>query len=318
MATSKKSTSSKTAHVMNLLSKNRSGAAPTDTAEDTLADKPTDTPEAGEGAPAPSKATPAAASPVSQIMSSIAPDTEVSLQIKDALENTLADALDADAGPVVSEPEPARPVAEPEPVQSESEPVVDPESVQPEPEPVAELEPVQLEPEPVAEPEPVQPEPEPVAEPEPVQPEPEPVAEPEPVQPEPEPVAEPAQPEPEPVAEPEPVQPKPETAQPEPIQAKADPSQEIVQVNVIQYLVDECVEKYMKMFGLCTCEQCREDVKALALNNLMPKYVVMPRYQISPRMSMYEGRHHSEVTAQILRACKTVMDNPRHDADGEN
>jgi hypothetical protein len=32
-----------------------------------------------------------------------------------------------------------------------------------------------------------------------------------------------------------------------------------------------------------------------------------------PRTTLYEGRYRTTVTAQILRACQTVMENPHHD-----
>jgi hypothetical protein len=81
----------------------------------------------------------------------------------------------------------------------------------------------------------------------------------------------------------------------------------------MQVLVEENAEKYIQMFGLCNCPRCKADVKALALNDLPPKYVVMEKGQVVPRISVYEGRYQAAVTAQILRACKTVMENPRHD-----
>jgi pyruvate/2-oxoglutarate dehydrogenase complex dihydrolipoamide acyltransferase (E2) component len=86
-------------------------------------------------------------------------------------------------------------------------------------------------------------------------------------------------------------------------------------VNVMQVLVDENTERYMKMYGLCECPHCVADVKALALNNLPPKYVVMEAGHVVPRISVYEGRFQTAVTAQILRACQTVMDQPRHNRD---
>ena len=127
------------------------------------------------------------------------------------------------------------------------------------------------------------------------------------------------EPEPEPLPEPEPA----ETAAPlsvpvpagdpsgTPPSAPADPG--ISCINVMQVLVDEKADKYIKMFGLCGCPRCAADVRALALNNLPPKYVVMPPGQVVPRISVYEGRYSAAVTMQILRACQTVMENPRHD-----
>ena len=85
--------SSKTAHVMNLLSKNRSAAEPA--------------PEPAAESPAP-QAEAAPAAPVAPIISSINADAAVSSQIKDALEAELSEAPKA---PPARPAEPARQAA---------------------------------------------------------------------------------------------------------------------------------------------------------------------------------------------------------------
>lgn len=83
--------------------------------------------------------------------------------------------------------------------------------------------------------------------------------------------------------------------------------------NVMQLLVEESAEKYMKMFGVCDCPRCRADVRAIALNNLPPKYVVMKPEDHIPRITLYEQQSAAEVTAHLLRACSQVAESPRHD-----
>ena len=80
MASNKDSKTSKTAHVMNLLSKNRN-APP---AEPVSASAP--------ASPEPAAAAPAAAAPIAPIITSINADAAVSSQIKDALEASLTPA----------------------------------------------------------------------------------------------------------------------------------------------------------------------------------------------------------------------------------
>ena len=147
-------------------------------------------------------------------------------------------------------------------------------------------------------------------------PEPEPQPEPEP-EPEPEPVLEQAQepapmpapePEPEPVAEMEP-EPAPAAEAKEEVPEEDRP---ITCLNVMQELVEEKVDKYMKMFGLCTCPRCRVDVVALTLTSLPAKYVVVRENEATPMLTVYEGRYNTAVIAQIMWACKKVLDNPRH------
>lgn len=132
------------------------------------------------------------------------------------------------------------------------------------------------------------------------------------------PASEPA-PAPEPEPAPAAVQPQPEpapAAQPEVEEAaKWDESRLPAYpgyMNVMQVLVEEKAPKYVQMFGLCSCERCMEDVKALTLNHLPPKYVVLERGDMIPRLTVYEGKFSSDITAQLLQACKLVMERPHH------
>ena len=160
---------------------------------------------------------------------------------------------------------------------------------------------------------PTQEEPVPAPQPQPVQqaaptPQPEPAPAPvQQVQPEPEPVpVRQEEPDPIPVQPPEPEEP-PEVRFQEPLHP-INPGY----INVMQVLVEEKAPKYVKMFGLCTCERCMEDVKALTLNNLPSKYVVLEPGDRIPRLTVYEGRFASDITAQMLKACKMVMSHPHH------
>lgn len=335
MATAKRGTkSSKTAHVLNLLTgpggdKEKEPAVEAASPADSSPAAPQPPQEEAAGS---EQAARPLAPPILEVARSN--DAQLSLQIKDALESELLAEAGLDAPPPVAadeprpelEPEPV-PVPQPEPVPA-SAPEIEPEPA-PVPEPVPEPESV---PEPVPEsipepiPEPV-PEPEPESVPEPVpEPIPEPAPEPEPEVP-PVPAPEPAPP-PEPVPEPEPVpvpEPAPEPApepgpepepepEPKPASRPAPDPNELVVVNIMESLVEAKAPRYISMFGLCPCERCTADVKALTLTNLQPAYIVTPRSEMRAMLTVYESRFNSTVFAQLTRACKVVMDKPRHGA----
>ena len=297
MATTKKSSTSKTARVMNLLSKNREETAPEiETPAAAVEEAPAAPAAAPEAAPvAQAPAAPAVAhSTTPPIISSMQADSVISDQVFSALES----ALDNELG--VSAKEAPAPAAEPAPAPAPAPvtaPVVEPE---PEVAPAPVAEPVAV-PEPVAAPAPAAqsaPAPAPVAVAASVsEPIPAPVA-----APVAEPVAEPAKPTPEPTAESR-----------LPTRVYIDP--DTVYVNVMEKLVEEKAMKYIEMFGLCQCKRCVADVKALALNRLDPKYVVMRVGEEVPRISLYEGKFSPSVTAQLLSACKIVMERPHHNRD---
>ena len=83
-------------------------------------------------------------------------------------------------------------------------------------------------------------------------------------------------------------------------------------LNVMEILVEERLEKYVRLFGLCSCPRCLADVRALALSRLPAKYVVLPASAVRPMMSLYQAKFDAAVIAQVIQACKTVMESPRH------
>ena len=127
----------------------------------------------------------------------------------------------------------------------------------------------------------------------------------EPPAPEPEPA-----PAPQPAAEERPAAPVPPAAEAAPTPPPED--EDLAYINVMQILVEEKAPRYIKMFGLCPCKHCQADVMALTLSNLVPKYVVLPKRDRIPMLTVYEGRFNSTIFAQLTRACKVVMDHPHH------
>ena len=89
----------------------------------------------------------------------------------------------------------------------------------------------------------------------------------------------------------------------------------MVVINVMEKLVEEKAPRYIRMFGLCSCPRCAADVRALTLTNLQPAYIVRRRAEAHAMLTVYESRYNSTIFAQLTRACKVVMDNPRHGED---
>lgn len=208
--------SSKTAHVMNLLSKNRGAASETPAEPKADAAPETTVEAAAQTAARPEPAAAPAAPQVAPIISSINADAAVSSQIKDALEAELVEAPKEAPQQAPVQQEPAPPQEAPAPVREEPAPQ----------EPAREETPTY--------------------------------------------------------------------------------------VNVMQALVEEKADEYMKMFGICCCDKCRVDVRAYALNHLPPKYVVLSQHERIPRFTVYESRFSSDITAQLIQACKKVMLTPHH------
>lgn len=329
--------SSKTDHVLSLLSGGAAGSpAPK---EEMHAAQPAAAPSAASTAPAePEKTVPEHQSHLQPEDHRLAPILQVEKHNSEALAHTIRDALAQSLESEMAQAEPAvtdglagedametRPEADPAvdlpPVlaqeESDTQPAPEPQP-QPQPEPT---EPAILTPEPAV----VALDPPAVDEPA----APEPASEPVPAAPPVEP-AEPA-PEPEPVSEPEPAEPVAASAPPlEPVvvvEAPEPPETEpetpfapretrlpdgAICLNIMELLVDERLERYVRMFGLCTCARCLADARALALTRLPAKYVVLDSSAATPMTSLYRAKYESMVVAQVIQACKIVMESPRH------
>ena len=283
MSASKESNSSKTAHVMNLLSRTRANPAAEAAAQEKAvqpaetAVPPTPTAAAPAPVPAPAESAPQSTPPTSPIIASLSSDHAISSQIKDALASSLEEL--AESEPVAETP-PAPVVEEvPQPKSVAEEPAAPVIEEVPQPKPVVETPPA------------------PVVE---EVPQPKSVAE------------EPAAPVIEEVPQPEPVVETPPAPVAVDSAAEKPDEEEVICANIMEILVERKAETYMELFGLCCCDRCKMDVQALALTELPPKYVVMAKNELPLRLSLYEGRMNTAVTAQILRACKVVLAEPRH------
>jgi hypothetical protein len=83
-------------------------------------------------------------------------------------------------------------------------------------------------------------------------------------------------------------------------------------VNVLESIVKDRVETYMRKFGVCTCPRCVADTIALSLNGLPPKYVVIDKKSGSPMFNYLETQYAGAVATQLSQACIIVKNNPYH------
>lgn len=85
-----------------------------------------------------------------------------------------------------------------------------------------------------------------------------------------------------------------------------------VWIDVMPILVEEQLDHYLKLFGLCTCDHCRADVQALALNGLPTKYVVLEKEKANSMLGFYRYRFGTSVNIELTKACEIVKEHPHH------
>lgn len=89
-------------------------------------------------------------------------------------------------------------------------------------------------------------------------------------------------------------------------------SQNYIFVNVAEEIVRSKVPSIMEESNMCTCDRCTNDVVALALNKIPPRYVVTQKGKLYARINACLPQYQADLLEAIVSACKTVKANTRH------
>lgn len=87
---------------------------------------------------------------------------------------------------------------------------------------------------------------------------------------------------------------------------------EVMLKNVMEDLVKEEFNHIAKELGCCTCERCKSDILAYALNQLPPKYVVSEKGVLFSKMAQFDTGFKMEVVKHLAEGARKVNANPRH------
>ncbi|MGI6434567.1 MAG: late competence development ComFB family protein [Syntrophomonadaceae bacterium] len=84
--------------------------------------------------------------------------------------------------------------------------------------------------------------------------------------------------------------------------------------NVVEKTVGDLIERLLEeKCEMCTCEKCRADIAALALNDLQPRYVASKRGEAFARADALGQNTYTAVMVAVAKAIKQVSLNPRHE-----
>jgi competence protein ComFB len=85
-------------------------------------------------------------------------------------------------------------------------------------------------------------------------------------------------------------------------------------VNLTELLVEQKIEELREKRGdkLCTCETCKADIMAYALNNLPPRYVNTDKGEIYVRAQVLNSQMSTDLLVEVSKAIEYVKKNPRH------
>lgn len=85
-------------------------------------------------------------------------------------------------------------------------------------------------------------------------------------------------------------------------------------INVMERIVDEIYEEVLKTHEIffCDCQKCRDDVKAIVLNEIQPKYVSTDKGEAISKAEFQEVQFRIDVLDKIVKAIIKVGNNPQH------
>lgn len=64
--------------------------------------------------------------------------------------------------------------------------------------------------------------------------------------------------------------------------------------------------------NFCTCQQCRKDVAAFALNRLQPRYVATHKGLAFTEIDVLSAKFRTEVVREVKKAMNQVKQQPKH------
>lgn len=86
--------------------------------------------------------------------------------------------------------------------------------------------------------------------------------------------------------------------------------------NYMEIVVDHLIPDILnRCNNICKCELCIEDIKAVALNNLKPMYIVTEKGNIYAKVNELKAQFMTDAITELVRAIEIVSKNPRHNIE---
>lgn len=85
--------------------------------------------------------------------------------------------------------------------------------------------------------------------------------------------------------------------------------------NILEFEVKQTLEYLLKNnndIG-CSCDHCKNDIMAIALNSLPPKYIVTDKGLLYTKLANFNQQFNTDIVTALAKAIKQVNDNPRHE-----
>lgn len=78
---------------------------------------------------------------------------------------------------------------------------------------------------------------------------------------------------------------------------------------VVERLLPDVLKGYT---DICKCDQCIDDIKAIALNGLKPLYIATSKGEVYSKVNELEAQFKTDAIREITKAIEIVSKNPNH------
>lgn len=86
--------------------------------------------------------------------------------------------------------------------------------------------------------------------------------------------------------------------------------------NHTEVVVQQVLQDYLRKNQLlCSCERCKSDIMALALNRLPARYYVSSRGEIMTQWESQALPDQARIMSEVVRAAQQVNETPSHPRD---
>ncbi|MFD2171480.1 late competence development ComFB family protein [Tumebacillus lipolyticus] len=84
--------------------------------------------------------------------------------------------------------------------------------------------------------------------------------------------------------------------------------------NLMEQIVEDVMEEHWKNLKIeCTCQLCKNDILAVTLNALSPRYVAHDKGRVIVKARMMDEQMQADVLREIARAANIVSAKPSHE-----
>jgi len=84
-------------------------------------------------------------------------------------------------------------------------------------------------------------------------------------------------------------------------------------INAVEAIVSHSFEEFQKSYELkCVCDQCKEDIQAIVLNRIPPKYTSSERGQLFVKSLYLNTQLQSDILKELMSAVIIVEQNQHH------